>query len=159
MKTGTTESHRGMSLLESVVAIGLLAITLPVSMMALGHCASLARQTRFHGSAQWCLNLDARHVREAIARSAAADKSLWVEIHADDGTFLRSGDETDHRDGVAEVKGRAAHHLVVIERLAGDGPAAGSGRCSRVRITLEEPACRPAGRRQCLSFHSAIRLP
>lgn len=159
MKTGTSDSHGGMSLLEAVMAIGLLAVTLPVTMIALGHCSSLARQTRFHGSAQWWLNLDARYVREAIARAAAADKPLWVEIHADDGALLRSGDEADHRDGVAEVKGRAAHHLIVIERLAGDGPAAGSGRCSRVRITLEEPACRPAGRRQCLSFHTMIRLP
>lgn len=148
-----------MSLLEAVMAIGLLATALPVMMMALGHCATLVQQTRFHGSAQWWLNIDARHVREAIARSAVSDESLWVEIHADDGTLLRTGDRLDHRDGVVEVNGRPAHHLVVIERLAGTDQASGLNRCSRVRVSIEQPACRPAGRRQRLRFLSAVRLP
>lgn len=146
---GSSRSRdRGMTLLECVFALSMIAFSLPVLMLVVGQSRSAANQMALHGQAG-CSIL--QHSEELSRKDFPEPEKRIIWAHGNAGECLGRLKEADYQRGLRHLDGRALRYLVVASLGDGDRP-----NPSLLLLALEYPAAAPLGRRHRMEFHTRL---
>ena len=164
-------SHRkmaddGFSLIETVLALGVLAVSVPLVFLALGEGGksgmASAKDSRAGRMADACLE-EIRASREGRARwfsnsgpsdSIPPDGGFWALAISSEGRVLGRITADQWAVGVARVDGQAVRYLAAVDSVpyVFDGMPAMRNVC----VTVEDPAAAPQGKRGKSEFHTLM---
>jgi prepilin-type N-terminal cleavage/methylation domain-containing protein len=152
---------RGFSLLETVIAISVLAIAVPLALVAVtraGVTGAAARaETRAPAIAEWCrLEMEAaRSGRSAVLPKLPADAdfpaggAVLALAFDGEGALIGAVAAEDFRKGVERVGDARPMYLAALSGRTGPGGVV-------VTVRVEYPAARPEDRRDGVSFHTIL---
>jgi type II secretory pathway pseudopilin PulG len=158
--------RRGVSLVETMVAIGVLAIVAPLALAAMlksGEGGSAARaETRAPAIVESCLR-ELGFARDGGSDHLAplqagqpfgADTPLCLAFGRD-GSLLGAVEPAAYDRGIARVGNRDAYFLA---RLQGTTESTRTGFPAMLEVTIavEHPAVAPALKRRKLDFHTKL---
>lgn len=146
MKARACNNRSGSLLLETVLALAVMAVMVPVAMMAIGKACDSGRELRIETLGLWT-------VPACLVEWSAAGEPAALALAAD-GTVLGGVDESDFDCGMFEFEGRRVACLCSIVDLAGVADASG---LRHLRIRLEYPAAAASAERRRMEFHTLIR--
>ncbi|MBM3863797.1 MAG: hypothetical protein FJ385_07615 [Verrucomicrobia bacterium] len=170
--SGTTTCPRGATLTEALIAVGVLAVAVPLvfgSLAEAGRSAAAAEaETRSTWIVDTCMD-EIRASREGKPRFFTATKTgepfpadgeAWALGFSGDGALIGKVEGGEYENGVKEMDGKTVRYVASM-RGARQSASAGSGATSNadlllVRISLEYPAVAPAAKRTKLDFHTLV---
>lgn len=158
--------RRGATLIEAVIAVGVLAVAIPLTFGTMAEAGrgkvAAAAETRSTWIVPACI-AEIQAVRSGrpahFARIPAGQPfppagEIWALGFADDGQALGKISKADYEKGIREIDGRVPRYIATLSATA-PAPTDESG-LFKVRVTLEHPASAPAKKRQTLDFHTRI---
>ena len=155
----------GSTLVEAVVAIGVLAVVVPVVFGALAESGNSGLASQAETRSAWiipaCLD-EIRGSREGRPRyftptvagqQFPPDGEVWALAFAADGTPVGKLPTQQYQQGVRELNGARIRYIASMKSAK---LPAGSAPMMRVDISLEYPAVRSSTKRDKLDFHTRI---
>ena len=156
----------GFSLIEIVLALGVLAVSVPLVFLALEHGGrsgmASAADNRGGRMVEVCLE-DVRASREGRTRwftntrpgtAIPPDGMTWALAFSNEGLVLGAVTAEQWNSGIGRLEGQAVRYLAKIDSEA--HLAEGLPEVRKVRGSVEEPAAAPDGRRGKSEFHTLI---
>lgn len=159
--------RRGVSLVETMVAIGVLAIVGPLAIAALmksGEGGAAARaETRSPAMVERCLD-EVKSARVGVSEhlpklqpgvAFGADPVLCLAFSRDGALLGRVG-SGDYDAGIRDKIAR--HDVAYLARVEGthDSERPGFPPLLSVRVTVEFPAVAPSDKRRRMEFHTKL---
>lgn len=154
----------GSSLIEMVLALGVLAVALPLGLGAIRQAGDGLRLAREDGQSVAMVHEVLEELKRAregrpcmlgdIGKNADFPSSGHVLGLAFDGhgRMLRKIGNEEYRDGSpAKAEPRVTHFAII------EGRANGARRLSDIEILIEFPASAKQGTRQSLAYHTQLR--
>lgn len=160
--------RRGSTLVDVVIAIGVLAVAIPwvfETLAAAGKCALVAQaESRSSWMIRVCMD-EMRASRAACPQYFSSTSigeifppggEVWALAFAADGKVLGkiSRDHYDH--GIREADGRSVRYIGRIESMV-DPEDHGVPLMLRAHISVEFPAALPVGKRRAIDFYTRIQ--
>lgn len=151
----------GVSLLETVIAVAVIAVAVPLALAAVGRAgvtgAAARAETRAPGVAEWCrVELEAaRRGRSGVLPPIAGDVALPAGGEAlalafdREGSLLGRVSAEDYEQGVDRIQDDSVAYVASLSGRAEPGGVV-------VTVRVEYPAARPVGRRDAVSFHTIL---
>jgi Tfp pilus assembly protein PilV len=162
-----TATPRGSSLIETVIAMGVLAVAIPLVFGTLAESGrsgmSSAAETRSTWMVPVCME-EIRASREGRPRyftpTAAAEVfptngDVWALAFSDDGKPVGKISKAAYDKGTKELDGQAVGYIASLSAAADLAEIKGVPML-RARISLEYPSASPAEKRRKLDFHTRI---
>jgi type II secretory pathway pseudopilin PulG len=168
MKTsrGNTFRRSGFSLLETVIALGVLAVSVPLVFLALeeGSRSGMASATDSRGGrmVHVCLE-EIRASREGRAHwfsntspgeTIPPEGEVWALAFSNEGRAIGKITPEQWNTGVVRMDGQPVRYLTRI--TSQPHGSAGLPEMHNVRVTVEDPAGAPAGKRRKSGFHTFV---
>ncbi|HEX7261171.1 MAG TPA: hypothetical protein VF258_05095 [Luteolibacter sp.] len=162
----TTSKNRGSSLIESAIAMGVLAVVIPLALGALAESgksgASAEAETRSTWMVPVCMKeIEAsREGRPQFFTSTTDGQifppagEIWALAFSAEGEPVGKVNQAIYDKGTREIDGKPVRYIAFINSEV--DPMAGITPMLRVRITLEYPAAAPVAKRQKLDFNTRI---
>ena len=166
--------QRGSSLIEAVLAIGVLAVAIPLVFGALAESGKSAMSSEAETRSSWmvptCMD-EIRASRDGIPQFFTATAvnqafppsgEVWAIAFSAEGSALGKVTKTDYDKGTKTHNGKAIRYLATLSAetiaVTPDELNAKPGLASmmRARITLEYPAASPVAKRQKMDFYTRI---
>ncbi len=157
----SSRTPSGVSLLESVIAVAVIAVAVPLALGAIARAGvvggSARAETRAPGIVDWCrIELEAaRRGESELLPPIAADQAFPAggEVMAlafdRDGALVGALPGEDYQDGVAEL---GDEDVFFIASLSGRPDDSGVV----ITVTVEHPSVRAADRRDTIPFHTIL---
>ncbi len=151
----------GVSLLETVIAVGVIAVAVPLALSAIGGAGvagvSARAETRAPGIAEWCrIELEAARRGESEELPAiTADQAFPAggEVLAlgfdREGGLLGRIESDDYQQGVERIGEADVFYIASLSGRPDDSGVV-------VTVDIEYPAVRPAERRDSVAFHTIL---
>lgn len=133
-------------LLETVLAVAVMAVIVPVAMMAMGEACKGEQEVRAETLGLWA-------VPACLDEWKAIGKPRALAL-AGDGTVLGPLSELKYGMGLSEVEGRRVAYLCGIEEAVAVVDERG---LRKIRLSLEYPAVAPVADRRRIEFHTRMR--
>ena len=162
----STKRRSGFSLIETVIALCVLAVTVPLVFLALETGGRSGMTSATESRSRWmveaCLE-EIRASREGRARWLSntrpgsvipPDGELWALAFSNDGRVLGKVAAGQWAAGIGHLDGQAVRYLAGIESI--ESVSNGIPAMRVVRISLEDPAAAPAGKRGKSGFHTLV---
>lgn len=158
--------RRGVSLVEAMVSIGVLAVVAPLALAALlraGEGGNLARaETRAPLIVDTCMEelevarkgLSA-HLPDMRQGEEFGTSDIICLAFGSDGTLLGSVEGGSYDGGAAKVSGKDAAYLAKLSGYL-DESRIGFPTMLNVQVAVETPAVAPANKRRSMSFHTKL---
>lgn len=169
MKTRScqTSRRRGASLIEAVIAIGVLAVAIPLVFGALAESGNSGLASQAETRSTWiipaCID-EIRASRDGRPRYFTATTTgqafppageVWALAFGSDGKPIGKLSKALYEKGVRELNGTNVRCIASMSAL--EVPAnAGSAPMVQVGIFLEYPAASPLEKRRKIDFHTRI---
>lgn len=162
-----TLDDRGSLLIESVIAMGVLAVVIPLAFGALAESGKSSVSSEAETRGTWMIPVCMKEIeasREGRPQFFTATTAgqvfppageIWVLAFSPEGKPVGKVSHAVYDKGTREINGRPVRYFASI--CSEVDSVTGSTPLLRVRITLEHPAASPAGKRQKLDFHT--RMP
>ena len=154
--------HRGVSLVETMVAIGVLAVVAPLALAAMlkaGEGGSLAKvETRAPAMVETCLieiqnarSTGSQYLQPLIAGEPFGKETPICIAFRSDGTVLGPISAADYESGAEKL---GTEYVTFLARVQGelDTSRLGFPEMLDVTITIEHPASVPAEKRRKLDY-------
>ena len=163
----THASRPGATLVEAVIAIGVLAVAIPVVFGALAESGKSGVSSQSETRGTWitavCMEeiRDSREGRpryfEPTVRGQGFPPAggIWVLAFSKEGKPIGRISQSQYDGGCKLLNGESVHTIASLS----SGPAevrAGTTAMLEVRVSLEYPAAVKAARRQKLDFHTRV---
>lgn len=169
MRTTATPSgsHRGVTLVESVIAVGVLAIAIPLVFGSIAESGKSGMASQAETRAIWIVPTCMEEIRasrdgkpEYFNRTKAGETfppagEVWAIGFAPDGSAVGKMDTASYRSGTRQLKGEPVLYIASMSSES-ESSATGSTPMLNVKITIEYPAAAPEGKRQTLDFHTRV---
>lgn len=151
----------GVSLLEAVIAVGVMAVAVPLALSAIGSAGvvgvSARAETRAPGIADWCrIELEAARRGESqvlppiLAREAFPGGDEVMALAFDrEGALLGRVASDDFQAGIDRLGDDRVFFLAALSGRPNDSGVV-------VTVKVEYPAARPAERRDAVAFHTIL---
>jgi Tfp pilus assembly protein PilV len=155
----------GASLIEGVIAMGVLAVALPLVFAVIARSAQATTAAQAESRSTWIIPACLEEIQAAAAGKAqfltnptpnqpfpTPNKPLALAF-SPDGRTLGSIQPDAYAAGIRQLAGQAARYIVSIHT----DPAQSAERPMRgLRLTLEYPAAVPHTKRRKLDFHTHL---
>lgn len=160
-------SNRGSSLLEAVIAVGVLAVAIPLVFGTIAETGksgiSAEAETRSTWMVPTCLaEIDASRdgkpqyfTPTTAGQAFPAAGEVWALAFSAEGAPIGKVDKALYDKGVRELNGQEARYLVALSSESVI-PKSGEIAMMRVLVSVEYPSTAPATKRQKLDFFSRI---
>lgn len=159
--------HRGATLVEAVIAVGVLAVAIPLVFGTIAEAGRTGSNAEAETRSTWILPLCVEEIqasRDGKSRFFPATKTgqafpsagdVWALGFADDGSLVGKLTKSDYDKGLSGLDGKPVRY---IASMSADPTAHKSGTTPmlRMRISLEYPAAARSAKRNKLDFHSRI---
>jgi type II secretory pathway pseudopilin PulG len=153
----------GTSLIEVVIAMGVMAVAIPLVFGALAESGktSMLAEAETHGSwmVRQCMDeLDAAHKGRSLYFPEISNHQIfppagevWGLAFSSEGRLIAKFTKAEYDSGIHEIDGSKARYLLTTSSIL---PAYQTGQVPvlEMKITVEFPAGSPAGKRQKLDF-------
>lgn len=156
----------GATLIEAVLAIGVLAVAIPLALGAMaeaGKCASLAMaETRSACMVSACME-EVRAIRQGRSQYFGAvpagepfpgDGGLLALGFSSEGKPVGKISKTGYDHGLRKPDAPGVHYIATLNTTRRN--AAANPQPLELCITIESPASAPAGKRRKIDFRSRI---
>ncbi|MEO5916853.1 MAG: type II secretion system protein [Luteolibacter sp.] len=168
MKTHFTKTsrNRGSSLIETVIAMGVLAIAIPLVFGAIAESGKSGMSSEAETRSSWivpaCMD-EIQASRDGFPRFFTTTKagqalpvggSLWALGFSSEGEPVGKMDQALYDKGTKEIDGKPIRYIATISATP-EVPAA-TPPMMLVKVTLEYPSTSPATKRQKLDFYTRI---
>ena len=167
----------GASLVEAMIAVGVLAVAIPLVFGALAEAGRSgeqsgtdSRSTAILAECMGCVGR-IRAQKPGWFEPAAAgvpfppSGTVWALAFAEDGHLIGRVEKTDYENGLRELNGQSVRYLATLRATASPATVATGSLAAneaviqplRLAISLEHPATAAASRRKVQVFHSLLR--
>ena len=160
-------SPTGSSLVEAVIAVGVLAVAVPLVFGALAEAGKSGSSAQAETRATWIVRACMREIeasrdgRPQYFTSTASGQTfppageVWALAFTADGGALGKISKTQYDRGLKELAGRPVRYIAVLAATSGNATP-GTTPMLDARISVEYPASAAAARRDKLDFHTRI---
>jgi Tfp pilus assembly protein PilV len=160
-------SAPGATLVESVIAVGVLAVAVPLVFGSLAEAgkngASAQAETRSAWIVPACMaeiqaSRDGRpqfFTSTAIGQPFPAAGDVWALAFSADGRPLGRVGRSLYENGLKELAGEPVRFIAVLSAVA-EPPASGATPMLSACISIEYPSSAPAARRGKIDFNTRI---
>lgn len=155
----------GASLMETVIAMGVLALAIPLVFAAVAAAGNSGRSAEAETRAAWIVPACLREIDASRAGLSSyfpttetgetfppAGK-VWALGFSADGALAGTLEKEDYNHGTAQI---AAGPIRYIASLSAEPTLTAGQAMLRVRVSVEYPAIAPAGKRRSLDFLTRI---
>ncbi len=159
--------NRGVSLIEAVIAMGVLAVAIPVVFGALAKSGSSGSDSEAETRSTWivpvCVN-EIRASRDAkpefftttlVKQTFPPSGDVWALAFSRDGKVIGKVSKNQYDAGLKQLNGQEVRYVATLSAVA---PTAVTGAVPMLtsKISLEYPSAVPVAKRQKLDFYSRI---
>lgn len=161
-------TRRGSSLIEAVIAMGVLAVAIPLVFAALAESGKSGMSARAETRSTWIIPACLSEIRASRAglpqyfsatttgqQFPAAD-GLWALAFSPDGRSLGKLSQALYNKGTRELDGQVIGYIATLSATTPTPASTEPVPLLRARISLEYPPTAPAAKRQKLDFYSRI---
>ena len=170
----TAWNKRGASLIETVIAMGVLAVAIPLVFGALAESGKSAQSSEAETRSTWIIPAcmeeihASRSGRSQFFPTTLANETfpalgdVWALAFSGEGKPVGKIPKADYDKGIREIDGKPIRYIVALSAVNVPPSAAeteakpGHIPILQVQITLEFPATAPAAKRQRLEFNTRI---
>ncbi|MEX1049166.1 MAG: hypothetical protein WED15_06540 [Akkermansiaceae bacterium] len=169
MKTpSTSPTRRGSSLIEAVIAMGVLAVAIPLGFAALAESGRSGMSARAETRSSWIIPACLYEIRASRAgrpqyfsatttgQEFPADDELWALAFSPEGRPLGKLSQALYNKGTRELDGQIIGYIATLSATIPTPPTTEPVPLLRARISLEYPPTAPSTKRQKLDFYSRI---
>lgn len=169
MKTCSLHSKfaRGVTLVEAVIAVGVLAVAVPLVLGALAEAGKSGFSSQAETRSTWmvpaCLD-EIQSSRDGRPQYFTATTTgqpfppagdVWALAFSSEGKPVGKLSKAQHDKGAKELDGKPIRYIAVMS--AGTPTVTASGQTMlRARVSIEYPASAPSTKRNKLDFHTRI---
>lgn len=159
--------RQGSSLIEAVIAIGVLAVAIPLVFGALAESGKSGFASQAETRSTWiipaCMD-EVRASREGrpqyftptvTGQTFPPSGAVWALAFAADGKPIGKLSKALYESGTRELNGKSVRYIAKLSSAAVTAPS-GTTPMLRVDISLEYPASQKAVKRGKLDFHTRI---
>ncbi len=164
----SSPNAKGTSLMEVMIAVGVLAIAIPLvfgAMIQSGE-SNLSAQAETRSSwivqscfeeIQYAMRGESKYLRQLTpGKSFPESGNVEALVFSGESSILGSISKGEYDRGIVKLANKPARYIALMsaeEENAGTPDAAG---VLNVKITLEYPAASPAAKRKKIDFHTRI---
>jgi Tfp pilus assembly protein PilV len=159
--------NRGVSLIEAVIAMGVLAVAIPVVFGALAKSGSSGLDSEAETRSTWivpiCVNeiaasRDAKpefFTTTAVAQAFPPTGEVWALAFSREGKVIGKVSKSLYDAGLKQLGGQEVRYVATLSAVA---PTVVTGAVPMLsaKISLEYPSAAPVAKRQKLDFYSRI---
>ncbi len=158
---------RGASLVEAVIAVGVLAVAVPLVFGTLAEAGKNGTSAQAETRATWIVRACMREIEASrdgrpqyftattTGQAFPPEGDVWALAFASDGSTVGKVSKAQYDSGLKELDGRSVRFIAVLEAVSGN-VTPGTTPMLDARISIEYPASAPADRRDKLDFHTRI---
>ena len=162
-----TAGTRGASLIEAVLAVGVLAVAIPLVFGALAESGKSGMSAEAETRSTWivpaCMeevqaSRDGRpqfFTRTTVGQMFPPAGEVWTLAFSPEGKPCGKLSKAAYDKGVREIGGKPVRYIASLSSKTPTTPSGVSPMLS-LRISLEYPASSPAANRQKLEFYTRI---
>lgn len=168
MNTGPMETsrNRGSSLIETVIAMGVLAIAIPLVFGAIAESGQSGMSAEAETRSSWIIPACLDEIQASrdgkpqyftattSGQAFPASGTVWALGFSSDGKPVGKIDKALYDKGAKEISGKPIRYIATLS--ATPQLPATSPPMMRVLITLEYPSTSPVAKRQKLDFYTRI---
>lgn len=159
--------RRGVTLVESVIAIGVLAVAIPMVFGALAESGRSAMASQAETRSAWIVPVcmdeihasregRPRYFTSTLAGQAfPAAGEVWAIAFSADGKPVGKIGKALYQSGVRELNGKAVRYVATLSATT-ESTRSGIPPMLRVDVSLEYPASAPTEKRAKIDFHTRI---
>lgn len=166
--------QRGASLIEAVLAIGVLAVAVPLVFAALAESGKSTMSSEAETRSSWIVPICLDEIRASRAGSPQfftattvnqafpTSGDVWAIAFSAEGSALGKVTKADYDKGIKTLNGQSIRYIAALSAEATtptpDEQSAkpGAPTMMRAKIALEYPAGAPVAKRQKMDFHTLI---
>ncbi len=162
-----TATQRGSSLIETVIAMGVLAVAIPLVFGALAESGKSAMSSEAETRSTWVVPACMDEIRASrdgrpryFTRTAAAQVfppsgDVWALAFAAEGKPVGKISKAAYDQGIKALDGQAVRYIASLS-AAPDLSEMKTVPMLRARISIEYPSASPAEKRRKLDFYTRI---
>ena len=169
MKTAPSSprSGRGATMVEAVIAVGVLAVAIPMVFGAIAKSGESGIASQAETRSTWIVPACMREIRASregcstyFAATAAGQAfppagEVWAIAFAPDGSPVGKLDKSLYEKGTRELDGAPVRFIATLSSVKESTPT-GPAPMLMTRISIEYPATAKAAKRRKLDFHTRI---
>ena len=159
-----TSNRSGSTLVESSIAIGILAVAVPLVFGSMAEAGKSGASAEAETCSTWIIPACLQEIENSRASKSQyftatetgqtfpPENEIWALAFCDEGMLVDKITIAQYEDGIKKLNNKSISHLARIDAtksLENDGMI-------ELLITLEYPAIAPAGQRRKLDFRSLI---
>jgi hypothetical protein len=158
----------GATLAEAVIAVGVLAVAVPLVFGALAEAGKSGMAAEAETRSSWMVPACMEEIRASregrpqyftpttTGQPFPSAGDVWALAFTAEGRAVGKISKTQSDKGLQELNGETVRYIALLNAAA-ETPVAGVTPMLRTRITIEYPAAAPAVKRSKLDFHTRIR--
>lgn len=162
-----TWKDRGSSLIETVIAMGVLAVAIPLVFGALAESGKSGMSSGAETRGVWMVPACMEEIRAsregrprffestAVTQTFPPDGEVWALAFSPQGKPIGKLGTAVYEHGTRELNGQAVGYIASLSSSAAT-VTAGAAPMLRARISLEYPAASPVVKRRKLDFYTRI---
>lgn len=162
-----TLRNRGASLIETVIAMGVLAVAIPLVFGALAESGKSGMSSEAETRSTWMVPACMEEIQASRAgkprfftptnagQTFPPAGDVWALAFSPEGKPIGKLSKAVYDKGTKEVDNQPVRYIASISSATTPTPT-GATPMLRVRISLEYPATSPAAKRQKLEFYTRI---
>lgn len=163
----TPSRKRGASLVEAVIAVGVLSVAIPLVFGALAESGKSALSSEAETRSTWIIPACMEEIQAsrdgrpqfftatAVGKTFPPDGDVWALAFSADGKPVGKVGKAAYDKGAREINGKPVLYIANLSSET-EVPATGPTPMLRTRVSLEYPASSPATKRQKLEFFTRI---
>jgi len=169
MRSESDRSQRtvGSSLIETVIAIGVLAVAIPLVFGALAESGKSGMSSEAETRSTWIVPACMEEIQASregrpqffpatrVGQTFPPNGEAWALAFSPEGTAVGKLSKAVYDKGTKEVDGKPVRYIASLVSTA-PNPTHGATPMLNLRVSLEYPASSPAAKRQKLEFHTRI---
>jgi type II secretory pathway pseudopilin PulG len=159
--------HRGSSLVEVVVSIGVLAVAVPLIFGSIVESGNAGQYSAAETRAPWMVGTCMEEIRASRAGKAryfdntGMDQpfpptgEIWALGFAESGSIIGKLSRQEYESGLRKFEDSDIRYIASI-RSSTKPPDIPEGSPLSIHISVEFPAAAPAAKRRTLDFHTLL---
>lgn len=159
---------RGSSLIETVIAMGVLAVAIPIVFAAVAESGKSGLSSEAETRSTWIVPLcmaEIRASREGRPQYFTATVApqvfppggdVWALAFSGDGKPIGKLPKATYDKGSKELNGQAIRYIATMSSTTPTGTGTAVSPLLKVKISVEYPAVLPVAKRQKLDFYTRI---
>lgn len=167
ISTVKTLRNRGASLIETVIAMGVLAVAIPLVFGALAESGKSGLSSEAETRSTWMIPTCMEEIQASragkplfftattVGQTFPPAGDVWALAFSPEGKPIGKLSKSTYEKGTKEVNNQPARYIASISSATTTTPS-GATPMLQARISLEYPATSPAAKRQKLEFYTRI---